>query len=367
MLCVVYGHAYHYLGENSGLPFKIYALPMIGGVDTFFVLSGFLIGRILLRTLTQEILHRGLLLEFWIRRWYRTLPNYFLVLSLLLINYYLQVRTLPEHVGLYAIFLQNFASPHPPFFEEAWSLSIEEWFYLLTPLPLYISLKLIKPNYRQSIFIFWIIAVIVTITAFRSYRAANIDQLTLALWDSELRKQVLTRLDSLMYGVLGAYCSLYRSALWTRNTKVFASIGLALIIGDKLLHSFMEINTFYLFYSKYLTFTVSSVAVLLMLPFLSSWKTSQGCLGKFITLISIISYSMYLLNLTPIQGILMPALLKQFIDLGFESFSTPLLQYSLYWLLTMMCSFLLYYGYEKPMTELREKWHLKNTVHLSAD
>ncbi|HXC06133.1 MAG TPA: acyltransferase family protein, partial [Bacteroidia bacterium] len=49
------------------------------GVDIFFVLSGFLIGSILLRDLSTENSLRSIR-KFLIRRWFRILPVYYLCL-----------------------------------------------------------------------------------------------------------------------------------------------------------------------------------------------------------------------------------------------------------------------------------------------
>jgi peptidoglycan/LPS O-acetylase OafA/YrhL len=49
------------------------------GVEFFFVLSGFLIGTILLKIQHQEAqIDFKSIKIFWIRRWFRTLPNYYL-------------------------------------------------------------------------------------------------------------------------------------------------------------------------------------------------------------------------------------------------------------------------------------------------
>lgn len=58
--------------------------PLLGvyGVELFFALSGFLIGGILYRELAAPgdwTLPR--VKRFWLRRWYRTLPNYYLFLG----------------------------------------------------------------------------------------------------------------------------------------------------------------------------------------------------------------------------------------------------------------------------------------------
>ncbi|RSK33924.1 acyltransferase family protein [Hymenobacter metallilatus] len=44
------------------------------GVAIFFVLSGFLIGGILIRTMESRLACLHTLWDFWLRRWLRTLP-----------------------------------------------------------------------------------------------------------------------------------------------------------------------------------------------------------------------------------------------------------------------------------------------------
>ena len=52
------------------------------GVELFFVLSGFLIGGILIRILSESNLCFNDILQFLKRRWYRTIPNYFLFVAI---------------------------------------------------------------------------------------------------------------------------------------------------------------------------------------------------------------------------------------------------------------------------------------------
>jgi len=112
------------------------------GVDLFFVLSGFLIGGIILDY------HRSpnFLQTFWIKRACRILPVYFLLLAL----FFILKHTLtlenkswlfgnPMPLWTYFLFVQNIAmglegtfGAH--FLGITWSLAVEEQFYLLAPL-----------------------------------------------------------------------------------------------------------------------------------------------------------------------------------------------------------------------------------------
>ena len=74
---VVLVHSNYMLWEHwPGFP----GLPFVDGVGLFFVLSGYLVGGILLRYATTGSPSTWRLLDFWQRRWMRTLPNYYLFL-----------------------------------------------------------------------------------------------------------------------------------------------------------------------------------------------------------------------------------------------------------------------------------------------
>lgn len=177
---------------------------LFDGVTIFFVLSGFLIGKILIRILETHRISKGLLLNFWIRRWFRTLPNYFLILLLLLfLNYFFTDNFNIYKYRYYFIFSQNLFQNHPKFFREAWSLSIEEWFYLLIPIVLFVLLKTFKTTVKKAIPITAFV-IIMLVVLFRYLRFVSLMD-TPVDWGPLFYGQVITRLDSIMFGVLGAY------------------------------------------------------------------------------------------------------------------------------------------------------------------
>ncbi|MFA5298283.1 MAG: acyltransferase [Lutibacter sp.] len=150
---VVMSHATLLVFPNSKNPIFI-GIRILGaiGVDLFFVLSGFLIGGILLRHIELQKTRFEDLFSFWKRRWFRTLPNYFLVLFLNVLIFLFLGDNLPKSILLYIPFLQNFSTPHPDFFTEAWSLSIEEYAYLLLPFLLFFSFKFFKTAIMKNYF-----------------------------------------------------------------------------------------------------------------------------------------------------------------------------------------------------------------------
>ena len=114
------------------------------GVDLFFVLSGFLFGGILLDARSSPRYFQ----TFYIRRAYRILPLYFLVIGLSLLPHLLaqfsaaraaHTTPLPLPWWSYATFTQNFWMAYLGVFGPSgmgitWSLAIEEQFYLSIPL-----------------------------------------------------------------------------------------------------------------------------------------------------------------------------------------------------------------------------------------
>ena len=75
ILLVVFSHVLWIVPDAKGIIPDLLSLAGVIGVEIFFVLSGFLIGRIVIKMFLQEDFNFRKVMYFWIRRWFRTLPN----------------------------------------------------------------------------------------------------------------------------------------------------------------------------------------------------------------------------------------------------------------------------------------------------
>lgn len=94
-------------------------------VDHFFVISGFLITLVLLRTERS----RGYLRTFWARRAARILPLAWLLVAIAWFAYPAGRELLPS----YLLFYNNYVHQSVPGLAPMWSLMVEEHFYLVYP------------------------------------------------------------------------------------------------------------------------------------------------------------------------------------------------------------------------------------------
>jgi peptidoglycan/LPS O-acetylase OafA/YrhL len=146
VLLVMLFHLTHYGLARTALDRALTALPSVGwsGVDLFFVLSGYLITGILLETRRSSTYYRS----FYARRVLRIFPLYYTLLVFFLIvvprlGVFAAANDLwspnaPREGIWYWLFLSNFRAAWLGAWDHqtlslAWSLAIEEHFYLLWP------------------------------------------------------------------------------------------------------------------------------------------------------------------------------------------------------------------------------------------
>lgn len=125
------------------------------GVQLFFVLSGFLITDILLR-MKEKLPRREFFIKFYGRRFLRIFPLYYFYLILIAVFIFifpaLKLNLLNAEIGkgylnqvwvaalyVYDFFHASVFFERSRFFTHLWSLSVEEQFYLLWPLLIFLT------------------------------------------------------------------------------------------------------------------------------------------------------------------------------------------------------------------------------------
>lgn len=262
------------------------------GVDLFFVLSGFLIGGILLRTGDALGAWRGLA-GFWTRRWLRTLPNYYLFAGLVvLLGVVVWEPSPPWWRGVWQTltFTQSLAwRADSGFFPEAWTLAIEEWFYFGAPLAILAGLRL-GLRFR-TVFLGVLTVLLAVPLALRFLAPAAHD------WAEALRKFVIYRLDSIAWGLAAAWCAQAAPTAWARWRIPAAVAGAVLVVGAYVLLWTLDLATSR--YIRTLHFTQFAAGYALLLPWASQWRSeSNHPAARFVRATARWSYSMYLCNLS---------------------------------------------------------------------
>ncbi len=225
IILVILSHGRHFLTPVWGQT----AILRIGGflgVELFFVLSGFLVGGILQRCFIQSNGQQSWLTAFLLRRWLKTLPTYylFLIVNALMIIWGITPGQISQLAPM-ILFTQNLAWQGPVEFGEAWSLAVEEVFYLLFPLCLFLTSKIVSN--RKNVFIVVTLALLFASLIGRIFVVNNADP----SWDEGVRKVVIYRFDSLMLGVLVGW--LLQEFAWMKNipTQVIGVIALLMTIA----------------------------------------------------------------------------------------------------------------------------------------
>lgn len=342
IIFVVMGHGWMLDKANTGFPW----IRLIDGVELFFVLSGFLIGTILIRTFQESPeLNLKTLGTFWVRRWFRTLPTYYLILlvNILFVGLGIINEDASKISWRFFLFLQNFSQGFTGFFWESWSLAIEEWFYLTFPLIL-AGLFLLLRNSRlgkRYIFLSAIGIYLATPLLLRATIASHFD--VDQFWGGvRIQKVVIFRLDGIAMGLLAAYIKYWHPKAWAKVANIAFVAGIAL--DYLILYSDWPPNDFA---TKVYRASLQSFACALLLPKFDGIRKAPPIVTKVFTHISLISYSMYLINLALVSEVIR----DNFPPTGPVS---AWLSYILYWTVTITVSTLLYKFYEKPMTGLRD-------------
>jgi len=172
------------------------------GVDLFFVLSGYLIAAQLFQKIAQQ--NKISLREFFIKRFFRIIPIYLVVVALYFLFPFLREREALASLWKYLTFTQNIGLDvkEQGTFSHAWSLCIEEQFYLLFPLILitFLHFKIFKKAFWLLIIIF-LAGFAIRISCYKHFVALTGKDIEWVTWSKWIYYPTWSRLDGLLVGV----------------------------------------------------------------------------------------------------------------------------------------------------------------------
>ncbi len=266
------------------------------GVELFFVLSGFLIGRLLIRIIAERpSLHAWRV--FMLRRWMRTLPAYLIWLAFLAAFWPPRFWE-PGHWAVtgryalrYATLTQNLAWPMPDgWFGVSWSLTVEEWFYLTFSAALFAAVALLgrRAGFWAACAIFLAVP-----AALRWGVPDSVD------FGEVLTKVAVLRLDAIAFGVAVAWMEASRGVLF-RYPLAALAVGLLLIASvwsgwfDRIVPLGMHVRRTFLF-------DVGSIGFALCLPAAAALQRLPRPSAAVVLAISTQSYAIYLIHLSILE------------------------------------------------------------------
>ena len=320
------------------------------GVDLFFVLSGYLIGGLILKRLENQELEWCHLFGFWKRRWLRTLPNYFLLLILNILLAFLTGFDLPEGIPHYFVFLQNFWNPHPNFFTEAWSLSIEEYAYLFLPF-LVFSFAILRPKSDKSK---WFLSMTISIIFILNLLKLNYFHTTnihsYGEWSAAFRKVVVYRMDSIYLGFLLVYLIKRRQHFITNYRFVFLALSIIILgIVHYLILKYQILPQNNLLFYVFFYLPIIGFSLALLFPFFLNLDY-KGRGKQVVVFISKRSYAIYLINYSIVL-----LTFQRLIDISVFSWFGKIVSVMAFLFITILLSHFLYNYFESPILKWRDR------------
>ena len=254
------------------------------GVNVFFVISGFLITSLMIK---EEVHSQTISLkQFYIRRTLRIFPAYFFLLAVYAIIQLLGYIYISPSSWLTAVtYTKYFNWWNDEYTDHAWSLSIEEHFYLLWPL---IFLMGNKARKAIGFCLILLVPIIRVITYFHP-----------VWWIGELT--IFYRIDTIAIGCL---CALYKDELLHKLRPYWSWLFYASLLGMILLkfvpvfttkHN-INLNVFFVPFGKTSgTLANAFIAIIMMYSVFNTngiWFKLLN--SRLLNYIGVLSYSLYL-------------------------------------------------------------------------
>jgi peptidoglycan/LPS O-acetylase OafA/YrhL len=354
---------YHYSIRKTEAPFSIVGQYGWMGVDLFFVLSGFLIGNQLFRSLKRN---KGInFSQFFLRRVLRTFPNFLAVLGIYFAFPNLrEFATLPP-IWKYLTFTQNLGLMRQATgaFSHAWSLCVEEQFYLIMPLA---ALFLYKRKSANTI-LAAVLAVLCFGIAIRStlwtiilrpvFEASQGHNFS-SIYDKYIYYPTFSRLDGLLVGVSLAMVKNFKSAIWKRVTN---HGFLSILIGSIFLGAAMALCE--IKYSLLGSAMIFPLVAIGFGAFLIAAVSPSLCFSRIaipgVSWIATLSYAMYLT-----QKLVFYWGEEQLRHFGLNP--VTYLGFAILMFALIVVSSALYFTVERPFLKLRDRMILKSVKYTST-
>src|SRR5438477_285773 len=227
-LAIIVVVIYHAALFGFKLPGRVDRFGWIG-VDLFFVLSGYLIGGQLLAPFARD--QRINLGRFFARRALRIMPAYFVVLAIyFLLPSWREYSEMSQPLWKFLLSIQNIALHGGTAFSHAWSLAVEDQFYLCLPF----ILLFVNRRPRAAIIIPCVIVLGgIALRTFLAYQNLAETGVSFRGFQAWIYYPTWTRLDPLVFGVVLAAIEKLRPHWWQRSMNAATWIwlpGLALIV-----------------------------------------------------------------------------------------------------------------------------------------
>jgi peptidoglycan/LPS O-acetylase OafA/YrhL len=215
-LAIIVVVIYHAGIMGFPLPGRVHRWGWIG-VDLFFVLSGYLIGGQLLAPLARnQHINLG---RFFARRVFRIVPAYFVVLAIyLLLPSWREYPEMSQPLWKFLLSIQNVALHGGTAFSHAWSLAVEDQFYLALPFILLFMNRLSRAAIIIPCMIFFGGIFLRTFLAYQ--HPAEISGVAFRDYQAWIYYPTWSRLDPLVFGVALAAVEKFRPHCWTKLTNL---------------------------------------------------------------------------------------------------------------------------------------------------
>jgi len=319
------------------------------GVDLFFVLSGFLIAGQLFAAVAKG--KPIPLREFFTKRFFRIIPPYMFILLLYFAFPYVREWGQPSPLWRYLTFTLNFNLDLKKYstFSHAWSLCVEEQFYLILPLCFWVF-SYFKAGRKAIYLIIFLFAAgfVMRIWCWDQQVAPQISSDGMrALWNQYVYYPTFNRLDGLLVGVsIAGLFTFYPTikALANRYHILLMLAGLAILAVAYFVCADREsFNT-----GTYGFLMVSVGYGLILAAFVSPANVFYRLKSKVTSLIATLSYSLYLVHKIVIH-LTQTLLAKVGIDINSIWMMVICIGTSI------LAALLMRYAIEKPALKLRDK------------